>query len=203
MSIELLWRNRGTGASLYGPPKLLAAFFSDSSHFTITCLYVSVLKSSSVLMHCGNASGEDGCSKSAIPGRSWVKCCRSANEVSQVCGRSVAGPRVRCRRSFGKVSQVCVFAVTCDANQPQGQKSVAGPAFFADLRRFRLPPATPIGLRSKKVSQVRRILQTCDVSAAQVQNPVFNVLGEAGNFFGRGWIPCRQPRPPKWRLRYV
>ena len=64
------------------------------------------------------------------------------HEVSQVRGQSVASQNTECRRSGDRVSQVCVFGVTCDANGPQGQKSVAGPANFADLRQEGLGPAT-------------------------------------------------------------
>ena len=115
--------------------------------------------------------------------------------VSQVRGQSAAGPGSERRRSWDRVSQVCVFGVTCDAKRPQGQKSVAGPALFADLRRnesglateqtttcdgpgnvagpgtecrrsaFFASPATQMGHRDKKESQVRQFLQTCDKKA--------------------------------------
>ena len=55
----------------------------------------------------------------------------------------VAGLITPRRRSFDKPSQVCVFGVTCDANRPQKQNTVAGPSFFADLQHFAPSPATP------------------------------------------------------------
>ena len=51
------------------------------------------------------------------------------------------GKEKRCRWG-GKASQVCVFGVTCNANRPYGQKSVAGPTIFSDLRHFGWSPAT-------------------------------------------------------------
>ena len=56
--------------------------------------------------------------------------------ASQVGWWNVAGGVANCRRSGGETLQVCVFGVTCDGNQPLGQKSVAGPNFFSDLRHF-------------------------------------------------------------------
>ena len=55
----------------------------------------------------------------------------------------VAGLITPRRRLLRKPSQVCVFGVTCDANRPQKQNTVAGQTFFADLRHFAPSPATP------------------------------------------------------------
>ena len=63
-------------------------------------------------------------------------------QPSQVLSHFVAGQTPNCRRSGGKPSQVCKNRVTCDANRPQEQKNVAGPAKNTDLRHFEASPAT-------------------------------------------------------------
>ena len=60
-------------------------------------------------------------------------------------GHGVAGPALSRRRFGVTASRVCVFAATCDANRPQKQKTVAGPAVFADLRHSGKSPATVPG----------------------------------------------------------
>ena len=64
-----------------------------------------------------------------------------SRQPSQV-RQNVAGPVPFRRRSGPKPSQVCKNRVTCDANRPQEQKNVAGPAINTDLRHFEASPAT-------------------------------------------------------------